>query len=153
MLIDAFMEKGRAFLGCRYPIMCGAMTWVSDPELVTAVGQAGGFGLLAGGNVPVNVLEDQIQKTRALSDQPFGVNLITLAPAYRDQLEMVCTQNVKMVVFAGGIPRERELRQVQDTGARTICFASTAPLAYKLIEMRRPYWPGGTVGTDSTNFV
>jgi enoyl-[acyl-carrier protein] reductase II len=60
MIIDRFFERGRAFLGCTYPIMCGAMTWVSDPNLVSAIGNAGGFGLLAGGNVPVAVLFQQI---------------------------------------------------------------------------------------------
>jgi len=135
MLIDTFMEKGKTFLNCRYPIMCGAMTWVSDPSLVTAVGQAGGFGLLAGGNAPVEVLKDQIRLTRELSDHPFGVNLITLAPVYRDQLDMVCDLKCEMVVFAGGIPRKREILQAKASGARTICFAPTAPLAHKLVDM------------------
>ena len=134
MLIDAFMEKGRTFLSCRYPILCGAMTWVSDPKLVTGIGRAGGFGLLAGGNAPVDVLKDQILQTRDLSDHPFGVNLITLAPVYQDQLEMVCDLKCNMVVFAGGIPRKREIYQAKQAGARTICFAPTAPLAHKLIE-------------------
>ena len=53
MLIDKFFKKGRAFLGCKYPIMCGAMTWVSDPKLVSSIGNEGGFGLLAGGNTKV----------------------------------------------------------------------------------------------------
>lgn len=48
MLIDRFFSKGREFLGSQNPIMCGAMTWVSDPSLVSAMGNAGGFGLLAG---------------------------------------------------------------------------------------------------------
>lgn len=135
MLIDTFIEKGKTFLECCYPIMCGAMTWVSDPELVTAVGKAGGFGLLAGGNAPVEILRDQIVQTRDLSDHPFGVNLITLAPVYRDQLEIICKLNCKVVVFAGGIPRKREIERARDAGARTICFAPTAPLAHKLIEM------------------
>ncbi len=135
MLIDTFMEKGKAFLNCRYPIMCGAMTWVSDPSLVTAIGRAGGFGLLAGGNAPVDVLRDQIGQTRDLSDHPFGVNLITLAPVYQDQLDMVCDLKSEIVVFAGGIPRKREILQAKESGARTICFAPTAPLAHKLVDM------------------
>jgi enoyl-[acyl-carrier protein] reductase II len=134
MLIDEFAEKGKVFLGCRYPIMCGAMTWVSDPKLVTAIGKAGGFGLLAGGNAPVDVLKDQITQTREMSDHPFGVNLITLSPVYREQLDMVCAQKCEMVVFAGGIPRKGEIQQARESGARTICFAPTAPLAHKLIE-------------------
>jgi NAD(P)H-dependent flavin oxidoreductase YrpB (nitropropane dioxygenase family) len=57
MLIDKFFETGRRFLGCKYPIMCGAMTWVSDPKLVSTIGNAGGFGLLAGGNTPVDKIQ------------------------------------------------------------------------------------------------
>ena len=134
MLIDRFFENGRAFLGSEYPIMCGAMTWVSDPRLVSAVGNAGGFGLLAGGNAPVDIFAQQIDETRRLSDKPFGVNLITLAPVYRQQLDMVCDKGCPLVVFAGGIPKKREIAQVKAAGARVMCFAPTAPLAHKLID-------------------
>ncbi len=65
MLVDKFFESGRQFLGCKYPIMCGAMTWVSDPKLVSAIGNAGGFGLLAGGNTWVDILEKQIIENAA----------------------------------------------------------------------------------------
>ena len=82
--LENLWKRGKELLGVEYPIICGAMTWVSDPKLVTAVGNAGGFGLLAGGNAPVDELEEQIIETRELSDNPFGVNLITLAPVYRD---------------------------------------------------------------------
>ena len=114
--------------------MCGAMTWVSDPRLVSAVGNAGAFVLLAGGNTPVEVFARQIDETRELTDQPFGVNLITLAPAYREQLDMVCAKGCDVVVFAGGIPKKGEIARVRDCGARVICFAPTAPLAHKLID-------------------
>lgn len=134
MLIDRFFNRGREFLGCRYPIMCGAMTWVSDPKLVSAVGMAGGFGLLAGGNAPVEVLKKQIIETRELSANPFGVNIITLAPAYQNHLNLVCEMKCETVVFAGGIPKKNEMQQVKECGAKIICFASTAPLAHNLIE-------------------
>ena len=134
MLIDNFFKRGIEFLGSRYPIMCGAMTWVSDPKLVTAVGNAGGFGLLAGGNAPVDVLEKQIIETGKLSSNPFGVNLITLAPVYRDQLDLVCRMGCKYIVFAGGIPRRSEMDQARESGAKIICFAPTGPLALKLVE-------------------
>jgi hypothetical protein len=51
MLLDSFLARGRDFLGSTYPIRCGAMTWVSGLELVSAVGSNGGFGLLAGGSL------------------------------------------------------------------------------------------------------
>lgn len=134
MLIDRFFEKGRAFLGNRYPIMCGAMTWVSDPALVTAVGNAGGFGLLAGGNMPVDLLREEILDARKRSANPFGVNIITLAPAYKDHLNLCCDLGCEFVVFAGGIPKKKELQQAKSCGAKVICFASTEPLAMTLIE-------------------
>ena len=134
MLIDKFFEAGRKFLGCKYPIMCGAMTWVSDPNLVSAVSNAGGFGLLAGGNTPVDIFEKQIFETEDLTENPFGVNLITLAPVYKDQLELVCRLKCPLVVFAGGIPKKNEIAKAKAYGARVVCFASTAPLAHQLID-------------------
>ena len=134
MLIDTFFEKGREFLDCKYPIMCGAMTWVSDPQLVSAIGNAGGFGLLAGGNTPIDVFERQIVETGELTEGPFGVNLITLAPVYQGQLELVCRLGCPVVVFAGGIPRKDEIKKAKRCGAKVICFAPTAPLAHKLIQ-------------------
>ena len=134
MLIDRFFETGRQFLGCEYPIMCGAMPWVSDPKLVTAVGKAGGFGLLAGGNAPVDVLKEQVEATRQMSNHPFGVNIITLAPVYKDQLDMICDMECEYIVFAGGIPKKKEITQAKSCGAKVICFAPTAPLALQLID-------------------
>ena len=133
MLIDTFFEKGRDFLGCKYPIICGAMTWVSDPKLVSAIGNAGGFGLLAGGNTPVEIFEKQIIETGELTQNPFGINLITLAPVYRDQLELVCKLGCPVVVFAGGIPKKGDIEKAKMCGAKVICFAPTAPLAHQLI--------------------
>ncbi|MEN8243825.1 MAG: nitronate monooxygenase [Thermodesulfobacteriota bacterium] len=135
MLIDQFFKRGQDFLGCRYPITCGAMTWISDYKLVGDVGEAGGFGFLAGGNTPLDLLEEEIRKLRDYSDKPFGVNLITVSPIYKEQLELVCDMECDVVMFAGSIPREPEIRRAQDAGARVICFAPTAPLALRLIKM------------------
>ena len=134
MLLDRFFEKGQQFLGCRIPIMCGAMTWVSDPKLVSHMGRCGGFGLLAGGNAPVDVLKKEIEATRTLSENPFGVNLITIAPAYQEQLAMVCEMQCRVVVFAGSIPKENEIQRAKDSGARVICFAPTEQLALNLVK-------------------
>jgi enoyl-[acyl-carrier protein] reductase II len=134
MLIERFLKVGKAFLGCQYPIMCGAMTWISDPELVKAVGDAGGFGLIAGGNAPVEVLRDQVNETRKISQRPFGVNVITLAPVYKDQLNLVCDLGCEFIVFAGGIPKRSEIAQAKESGAKVICFAPTAPLAHMLVD-------------------
>ena len=135
MLINKFFQKGSAFLGCPIPIMCGAMTWISEHRLVSAMGSAGGFGLLAAGNAPLEALEKEIRATRDASDNPFGVNLITIAPAYRDHLDMVCDLGCQVVVFAGAIPKEAEIAKARQCGARVVCFASTALLAQKLVDL------------------
>ena len=135
MLIDNFLIRGQGFLGCSYPIMCGAMTWISDYKLVGDMGNAGGFGFLAGGNTPVDILEKEIIALRKHSDKPFGINLITVSPIYKDQLDMVCDMKCDIIMFAGSIPREAEIRKAQDSGAKIICFAPTAPLAMRLIKM------------------
>jgi enoyl-[acyl-carrier protein] reductase II len=135
MLLDKFIKVGQDFLGCKFPIMCGAMTWISDYKLIGALGNAGGFGLLAGGNAPVDVLEKEIIATREYTDKPFGVNLITIAPVYKDQLQLVCDMRCQLVMFAGSIPKDTEIQRVKDIGAKVICFAPTAPLAHRLIKM------------------
>jgi enoyl-[acyl-carrier protein] reductase II len=132
MLIDRFLERGRDFLGVEHPIMCGAMTWVSEPQLVAAVGNAGGFGCLAGGNTPPDILRAQIEETRSLTDKPFGVNLITIAPAYKQHLALVEELKLPFVIFAGSFPRGEEVKAVKRTGAKVLCFASTLSIANRM---------------------
>jgi enoyl-[acyl-carrier protein] reductase II len=98
--------------------MCGAMTWISDPKLVSVVGNCGGFRLLAGGNAPIEVLKDQILETHEMTAHPFGANIITLAPVYKDQLKFVCDMECEFIVFAGGIPKKNEIQQAKKAGAK-----------------------------------
>lgn len=134
MLLDKLILRGSEFLGVRYPIICGAMTWISDHGLVSAVARAGAFGLLAGGNSPVEVLQKEIEQTRATTHCPFGVNLITVAPNYLDHLALAIEMRVPTIVFAGSIPRGSEIARAKSSGANVICFAATDSLAHKLID-------------------
>jgi enoyl-[acyl-carrier protein] reductase II len=132
-LFDRITEPGRRFLGVRYPFICGAMTWISDPNLVAAVSNAGGFASLAGGNVPVEELQSQIEETRHLTEEPFGVNLITIAPSYRSHLELVSRLKVPVVIFAGNFPRRAEVETAKAAGSKVLCFASTESIAKKML--------------------
>src|SRR5579875_3908141 len=87
--LERLWARGTRFLGSRYAIMAGAMTWVSERHLVSAISNAGGFGVLACGAMPPAILEAEIIATRALTDKPFGVNLITLHPQL-DELIDIC---------------------------------------------------------------
>jgi enoyl-[acyl-carrier protein] reductase II len=132
-LLDRLSEDGRNFLGVRYPFLCGAMTWVSDPKLVASICNAGGFASLAGGNAPTEILAKQIRETRQLTNKPFGLNLITIAPAYRDHLALVREMKIPFVIFAGSFPRRPEVQLVKKTGAKVLCFASTESMARRML--------------------
>jgi enoyl-[acyl-carrier protein] reductase II len=134
-LLDPFLERGRGILECRYPIIAGAMTWISDHKLVAAIGEAGGFGQLAGGNAPAEVVRDEILATRAATTSPFGVNLITIAPNFRSQLDLVCEMECKWITFAGATPSRRDITRAKKSGARVFCFAPTESLALKLVDL------------------
>ena len=133
-LLDSQWQKGKNFLGVKYPIMAGAMTWISNHKLVSAVGNAGGFGCLAGGNMPPELLADEIDKTRDLTDKPFATNLITIAPNYRQHLELVAKKNVPFIIFAGSFPRASEIKIAKESGAKVIAFASNESIATRMIK-------------------
>ena len=133
-MLTPFLKRGSEFLNVKYPILCGAMTWVSEPQLVAAVCNSGCFGCLAGGNAPVDILHKQILETRSLTPNPFAVNLITIAPAYHDQLEMLKDMKVPYIVFAGSFPKEKEVLAAKETGAKVMCFASTVSIAERMIK-------------------
>jgi enoyl-[acyl-carrier protein] reductase II len=110
------------------------MTWISDSSFVAAVSNAGAFGCLAAGNMAPAALADEIRKTRDLTDKPFAVNLITIAPNYRDNLDAAVQGRVPFIVFGGSFPRKPEILKAKSAGARVMAFAPTESLARHLID-------------------
>ena len=110
------------------------MTWISESGLVSAMANAGAFGCLAAGNMEPALLANEIDGTRQLTDQPFAVNLITIAPNYKAQLRLVVEKGVPFVIFAAGIPRASDIRVAKEDGAKVLCFVSTESIAKRLIE-------------------
>lgn len=134
-LIDRFWQKGKDFLGCKYPIISGAMSWISTSALVTSVCKNGGFGVLAGGNMPPELFEKEIDACIAgTNGAPFAANMITIAPVYKDQLEVVARKNVPFVVFAGTLPTKEEIAKVKDTGKKVMTFAPTETIAKRMLK-------------------
>ena len=131
--LDRRQDRGARFLGSRFAIMGGAMSWVSERRLVSAISNAGGFGVIAGGAMPPDLLAAEIAGTQALTNQPFGVNLITLHPRLPDLIDVCRDARVGHIVLAGGIPSSAAVRQVKDGGARLICFAPALGLAQRLV--------------------
>ena len=131
--LSALMRRGCAFLGCEVAILCGAMTWVSERTLVAAISNAGGFGVLASGSMPAEVLREEIRATRVLTSKPFGVNIITMHPKILDLIRICGEEKVGHIVLAGGLPSAEMVRAAKETGAKVICFASTALIGRRLI--------------------
>ena len=132
--LDALWKTGKDFLGTRYPIIAGAMTWISDSHFTAAVSEAGAFGSLAAGNMPPELLHEEIQRVRQATDKPFAVNLITIAPNYKEHLRVAAENKVPFIVFAGSFPRRPEIRAAKESGARVMSFASTESIARHLID-------------------
>jgi enoyl-[acyl-carrier protein] reductase II len=133
--LDRLWARGRAFLGTEIAIMGGGMTWVSERGLVAAISNAGGFGVLACGAMDPPRLAAEIEATAALTDKPFGVNLITMHPQLDALIDVCIACKVSHVVLAGGLPSTLAVRKIRDAGVKTLCFAPALVLAKKLIRM------------------
>jgi enoyl-[acyl-carrier protein] reductase II len=131
--LERLWQRGCRFLGCTHAIMGGAMTWVSERHLVSAISNGGGFGVIASGSMSPDLLSAEIAETKKLTDRPFGVNLITLHPEL-DQLIDVCLDHkVGHIVLAGGLPPGGAMQRVKRGGAKLMCFAPALVLAKKLV--------------------
>ncbi len=85
-------------LGIRYPVVQGAMAWNSMPELVAAVSNAGGLGVLGSGPMPADIALENIEKIRALTDKPFGVNVfLDAGPMLEEKAEKLSKANIPVI--------------------------------------------------------
>ncbi len=131
--LDQLWSAGTRFLGSRVAIMGGAMSWVSERTLVSAISNAGGFGVIACGSMSPDALAAEIAATQDLTAAPFGVNLITMHPQLDDLVRVCIEAGVSHVVLAGGLPPSTAVRAVKDGGARLVCFAPALVLARRLV--------------------
>lgn len=157
----ALMQRGTDFLGCDRAILCGAMSWVSERNLVAAISNAGGFGVIACGAMSPELLDAEIAATRALTERPFGVNLITMHPHLFDLIAVARKHGVSHVVLAGGIPPKGSIEAIKAdaSGIKVICFAPTLALAKKLLRsgadalVIEGMEAGGHIGPVSTSVL
>ncbi|HUT65805.1 MAG TPA: nitronate monooxygenase [Spirochaetota bacterium] len=132
-LLEKVWKRGMDFLGVKYPIISGGMTWISNYELVKAVSDNGAFGVLASGNMPPDIFEKEIDRCIADIPHPFGVNLITIAPNFEKHHEILKSKSVPIVIFAGSFPRKRHVQEMKSSGKRTMAFASTKSIAEQMV--------------------
>jgi enoyl-[acyl-carrier protein] reductase II len=156
---QALMQRGCDFLGAEYAILCGAMSWVSERNLVSAISNAGGFGVIACGAMTPELLDREIAGTKGLTSNPFGVNLITMHPQLFELIEVCGKHGVGHVVLAGGIPPKGSVEAIKGHGAKVVVFAPTLALAKKLLRsggdalVIEGMEAGGHIGPVSTSVL
>ena len=158
-ILDDFWKAGRSFLNTRYAIMGGAMSWVSEHNLVAAISNAGGFGVIAGGAMPPELLKKEIEQTKALTKNSFGVNLITMHPQLDELMDVCIESKVSHVILAGGIPPVQAVKKLKDVGIKVMCFAPALVLAKRLVKsgvdalILEGTEAGGHIGPVATNIL
>ena len=157
--LKQLMHRGTEFLGCEYAILGGAISWISERNLVSAISNAGGFGVIACGAMTPELLDTEIAETMTRTERPFGVNLITMHPQLRELIEVCAKHQVGHVVLAGGLPPGGAIDRIKGGGAKLIAFAPALALARKLIRsgadalVIEGMEAGGHIGPVSTSVL
>ena len=115
-------------LGIKYPIFQGGMAWISDAGLAAAVSNAGGLGIIAAGNAPVSYVAEQIRKAKALTDKPFGVNIMLMSPSAEEIAQLVTDEKVPVLTTGAGNP-SKFMSMWTDAGIKVIPLVASTGLA------------------------
>lgn len=157
--LKQLMHRGTEFLGTEFAILGGAMSWVSERNLVSAISNAGGFGVIACGAMNPQQLDTEIAETMQRTTRPFGVNLITMHPQLGDLIDVCAQHKVTHVVLAGGLPPGGAIDRIKSNGAKLVAFAPALALAKKMIRsgadalVIEGMEAGGHIGPVSTSVL
>lgn len=142
-------------LGIEYPIIQGGMAWVATAELAAAVSEAGGLGVLGGGNAPPDYVLSQVRRTRELTSRPFGVNIAMFSPFLSDIVNLCIAEGVPVVMTGAGNPAPI-VQPLRDAGVKVIPVIGSVALAMRLARagvdaiVAEGMESGGHVGDIST---
>lgn len=142
-------------LNIKYPIFQGGMAWVAEHNLVSAVSNAGGLGIIAAGGAPVEYVRDEIRKTRELTDKPFGVNIMMLSPSAEEIAYMVAEERVNVVTTGAG-NSEKYFEMWKEKGIKIIPVVASVALAKRVAKrgvdavIAEGCESGGHIGSSTT---
>ena len=122
-----------SLLGIKYPIIQGAMAWVSEAHLVAAVGNAGGAGVIASGGRSAEWVRREIQLAKTLTDKPFGVNLVMMDSSVDSIVEVVCEEKVAFVTTGAGNPLPY-IEKIKNAGSKVIPVVPNVKLARRMAD-------------------
>ncbi|MDD5098382.1 MAG: nitronate monooxygenase [Candidatus Pacebacteria bacterium] len=148
-------NKLTKLLNIKYPIIQGGMAGVSESILAAAVSNAGGLGIIGSGFASPKWLEEEIKKTKDLTDKPFGVNLLMQNPNVAEFVKIIIDNKVPVVFTGGGNPLQI-LPHMKQAGIKVIAVVPTVRLAKKMEEngidgvVVEGMESGGHIGENST---
>lgn len=125
------MKTITELLGIKYPIFQGAMAQIAKHPLAAAVSNAGGLGIIASGGMSALELREEIIACKGLTDQPFAVNLMLMAPNVPELVDVIVAEKVPIVTTGAGTPK-KHLPQLKAAGIKVIPVVPSAKLAKKM---------------------
>lgn len=117
-------------LGIKYPIVQGGMAWIADASLAAAVSEAGGLGIITG-TAPIEWIRTEIRKVKKLTDKPFGVNVMLMAPHAADVAKLVCEEKVPVVTTGAGSPG-KYMEMWKENGVKVVPVVASVALARRM---------------------
>jgi enoyl-[acyl-carrier protein] reductase II len=153
-----FDTRVTRLFGIEYPIVQGAMAWLSEARLVAAVSEEGGLGVLGAAIMPVDEFEAQVVATKALTDRPFAVNFPLVLGDFQQHLEMVLSHGVRIVFMSAGSPKVLTPR-IKEAGALCVHVVPNLKLAASAVRagvdavVLESYEAGGHVSSEQITAI
>lgn len=125
------MNRVKEILGTEYPLIQGAMARIANASLAAAVSQGGGLGIIAAGGAPVEWVKGEIDKVRAVTDRPFGVNIMLLADNVEELVDLLVAEKVPVVTTGAGNPG-KYIDRFKAAGSKVIPVVANVTLAKRV---------------------
>lgn len=126
-----FMTEICNLLNIEYPIIQGGMAWVATAELAAAVSNAGGLGIIGCGNAPAEVIREELNKIRKLTDKPFGANVMLLSPHVEEIMDLLYEERVPVITTGAGNPG-KYIEKFKEIGTKVIPVVPSVALAKRM---------------------
>lgn len=142
-------------LGIKYPILQGGMAWIAESSLAAAVSNAGGAGIIAGGSAPAELIQEEIHKAKALTDKPFGINIMLMAPNADDLAQLVIDEKIPFITTGAGNPG-KYMEKWLEAGIKVIPVVPSVALAKRMVRagaaavIAEGTESGGHIGENTT---
>ena len=120
-------------LGIKYPLIQGAMAWISDADLVAAVSNAGGLGVLATGHLDGEGCRQEIRRLKEMTDKPYAVNVMLLSPFVEQIVEVICEEKVPIVTTGAGSPG-KYMKKFKEAGVKVIPVVPSVAMAKMMVK-------------------